>query len=262
MRPRSRTRTRDDSPPVSPTVPVSPKRSAQLARGRTDRRGVVCDRPGRPRAGKSVAAATRQPASSRRIRQVLHELPQPAVEDCRTRARRVGSDRYQRTRRGPGKDRPQASNRRDAAGWPPAAGQSARRQRRFVAGGRPRPGRVRPPQSGPAHTASSQPRRISERHPRPVRDRHRCGVAAAGRQCGVRVRQQRRRAVAVAGPDGAISGSGGENQRDGAGTCPGIPVAGHDLRADGSQPGKPLQRGSAVGIERWTGDSLRVSCRW
>ena len=99
---------------------------------------VLCACRRSRRAGTSAAplaadpAGSRQPqpairAASRRARQVLRHLPQPANEDRRTRARRVGPGAGERPRRGVGKGRAQDSDGGDAAGWTSAAGQSARR---------------------------------------------------------------------------------------------------------------------------------------
>ena len=62
----------------------------------------------------------------------------------------------------------------------------------------------------------------------------------------IRVRQQRRRADAVAGADGALPGAAAKSVRWRS-HVRADPIAGDVLRADGSQPGEPLQRRSASG---------------
>ena len=201
-------------------------------------------------------------AAARRARQVLRHLPQPADEDRRARARRAGPGGVARPRRQCGK--------RSCASCGPARCR-------------------RPDGRGPTRRSSTASRRGSSRtstaaaleHPNPgrptlhrlnrveyrnaIRDLLALEIDPASLlpadNAALRVRQQRRCAVVVAGAAGTIPGGGGENQPDGARTVARIPVAGDDLRADRSRPGEPLQRRSAVGIARRAGDSLLLSCR-
>ena len=203
----------------------------------------------------------RYSATSPHVRQVLRQLPQPTHEDRRPRARCAGPDADRRTRRSVGKGRAQASHGRDASGRTSATGQGDLRTGRDVARGGPRSRRRRPPEPGPAHTPSSQSRRVPQRHPRPARARDRSRRPAARRQRSLWVRQQRRRVVVVALLDGAIPGSGSEDQPDGAGTRSWICRAGDRRCADRSQPGQSLQRRTTVGFARWRGVPLLLSRR-
>src|SRR5262249_40279984 len=135
-------------PPCAAAGPGEDRRGGGSGRrrseeARADRRGFVhrragrTERPGPGRAGP--ASHGRRPAAgcrdtrrrhrwtSRRARQVLRHLPQPAAEDCRTDARHVGSGADRRTGGGVGKSRAEDSNRGDAAGRTTAARQSAGR---------------------------------------------------------------------------------------------------------------------------------------
>ena len=129
-----------------------------------------------PRAQRTHARSTApldDRVTSRRARQVLRHLPQPAREDRRPRARRARPGAGGRPRGRVGKSRAEDSYGRDASGRTAAAGQSAHRERRVVAGGGLDRGGARASQSGPAHASSPQPRRIPQRHPRPARARDR-----------------------------------------------------------------------------------------
>ena len=153
------------------------------------------------------------------------------AEDRRTRARRARSGAGERTR----------------GAWEKVV-------RKLRTGAMPPAGRPRPDKPVADSVASSLEAgldRAAAEHPNPGRPTlHRlnrieyrnairdllaleidAAVAAAGRQRRVRVRQQRRRPVAVAGLDRAVPGSGGEDQPDGAGPRARLRRAGNGLRA-------------------------------
>ena len=117
------------------------------------------------------------------------------------------------------------------------------------------------PEPGPSRAGAPQPRRVSQRHPRCARARDRRRVDAAERHRRPRIRQQRRRADALADADGAISWRGGEDQPDGARAAARRADAGNLLRADRSQPERADQRRSASRISRRRRASLLLSCR-
>ena len=94
---------------------------------------------------------------------------------------------------------------------------------------------LRESEPGPSRAGAPEPRRVSQRDSRCARARDRRHVDAAERRRRLRIRQQRRCADAVADADGAISGSGGEDQSDGARTAARRADAGNLLRADRSQ---------------------------
>ena len=102
-------------------------------------------------------------------------------------------------RRSAREDRPQIANRSDAAAGASAAGRGdGRRVRRLDRDGTRSRGRA-DAQPGPGRLASAESRRIRQRDPRPAGARRRWRRAAAGRHGGLRLRQQRRRALDHAG---------------------------------------------------------------
>ena len=118
---------------------------------------------------------------------------------------------------------------------------------------------IRAAEPGPSRAGAPEPRRIPQCDPRCARARDRRRVDAAERHRRARLRQQRRRADALADADGALPWSRGEDQPDGARAAARRADAGNVLRADRSQSEHTGQRRSASGISRRHGVSLLLS---
>ena len=73
---------------------------------------------------------------------------------------------------------------------------------------------ARPPGSRPRHRAAAEPHRIQQHGPRPARRRPPPGRRLPAGRCRLRLRQHRRRAVAVAGADGEVPDGGGAGRAD------------------------------------------------
>ena len=143
---------------------------------------------------------------SRGPRPVLRALPQrsPAHGRAGPRRPRPGARRHRRRDLGAGHR--QAPRTDDAAGGQPAARRGHVSRRRLLAGDGDRHAGPRQSRSGPRRDLPPpQSGRVSRRRPRSARGRRRRRRAAAGgRHLRARLRQQRRRALDLAGLGGAV----------------------------------------------------------
>ena len=137
------------------------------------------------------------------------ERPQPSVVHLERVARR--------TSRPVGRGRRQAAPRRDAPARRGTADRGAAPGRHDVA--RARAGAYRrryAARSGPRDRAPPQPHRVQQHDQGTARRRHPAGRRLPAGRCRVRIRQHRRRPVALSRPDGEVRLCGGPRRAGGA----------------------------------------------
>ena len=211
-------------------------------------------------ASASCPAATGRGAGAAARRSVLRRLPQRSPEERRTGPGGCRSVRRRAQRAGDGEGRAEAARRHDAARRPaaPRQGDDGRVRRRTRE--RARPPRRGAAQSGPRRLAPSEPRGIRERHLRPARPRGERRRAAAERHGGLRLRQQRRRAVGHAVADDPLH-RGGDQDQPHRRRQPRDPSDHPGLQGRVREPQPARQRGHAVCDARRPGRSPCVPAR-
>ena len=197
---------------------------------------------------------------ARAARSLLRDLPQRAPAHRGAAAGRSGSRPGRGARGDAGEGGPQAARRPDAAGRAPASRSRRRGDVHHRAGVRARQRRRGRPEPRARRLAPHEPLRVRQRHPGPAGPGGERRRAAAQRHGRPGFRQQRRRALDDARPDGALHGGRHQDQprRRRGSRQPAHPPG---LLPRVRDTGSADERGHAVRHARRPGRAPRLSAR-